>query len=865
MIKGEANQIYMSFDKGVTYIDISNFVKWDTVEITTRAFNDSYKLAQSQANFTLIYEPDLYSAIRACTHDLYIHIRHSISDRVFDATLGFTTLGSKSLGSYQVFPGEYSMFSGHAPSTISRSYNGIMDNTMMQVDARDFSDLLQEPCGDVLYRWTPATPYQLYNPANIPYSIIHQLVAQANVDLAYVDNSVSLLYPPNGAPVDTIFAVTPPNEDSTVLDVLDVLFHEYGYALSCNEYGKFTIIPWIRSPSEPIAHAFNDMDMMETKEDASPREYNGVKLKYYPLAEGVMTNGSKAIQLFKDSELPYGSDSAFLGYVIYPGFTYPPLSNVDDPNNPGNKTVVYQEYTDSAIRYFTDKQKPADNMTVYRDNVTSDFTSMVATWDHVIDFGADADITIDGVPEFYNKKARIVLKNNGATPKDLFYLVIKGNVLYKASEREAKSADIGKNPYEYTATYIYDEAKANIYAKAMASQLASNNYVYSFMCEDRKIVGSLVTVTFDAEPLTVEGIITERKYIQSEFKWEYIVRRCNRAETSLISAPVKVPSLAYQPYTGRYRGTGLGATPIMMEGDWFLATSTFTQGMEFTKGSVYLKTNGVPPYEVVTEEKYITPAQSDLLALNAIMVANSEPPIPEAENFINNLTTNNLSVRSSKTGGGSVEMLKESAIGLKVTSDGTTNVLRAYTEDSGSFGKGDVVIGALSGPDDVSNQGTMWDESAKKFRIKGQMDFVTYPPISAGETTLLYRLPVISSWNIVDEDMKALFTIQSPYTGSFRVKVAITQAGFPGIDIHVVTWFPQGGISTVQLFNNVMGTTNVVYDVQVYPNSTTFFYVKADSNPFESNPTKVRYSDLRVYIQEVMHNIPVLLPVAHCW
>jgi hypothetical protein len=142
--------------------------------------------------------------------------------------------------------------------------------------------------------------------------------------------------------------------------------------------------------------------------------------------------------------------------------------------------------------------------------------------------------------------------------------------------------------------------------------------------------------------------------------------------------------------------------------------------MVFTKGSVYLKTNGVPAFEVVTEQKYIAPAQSDILALNAVMVANEEPPIPEAENFINNLTTNNLSVRSSKTGGGSVEMLKESAIGLKVTSDGTTNVFRAYTGASGVFRKGDVVLGNIDNKD-VGGIGTgiIWDDFSKTLRIRG--------------------------------------------------------------------------------------------------------------------------------------------------
>jgi hypothetical protein len=158
----------------------------------------------------------------------------------------------------------------------------------------------------------------------------------------------------------------------------------------------------------------------------------------------------------------------------------------------------------------------------------------------------------------------------------------------------------------------------------------------------------------------------------------------------------------------------------MQDGDWFLYGGETTA--EYTKGKLYIQLNGVVVED--TDPTHIAAAMADLLAMSGTGVY-----IPSAQNFIDNLTTNNLSVRSSTAGGGIVEMLREAEVGLKISSEqenGTgkpgTEVLRAYTDNSDNFNTGDVVIGKYKGsPYFDSNSGMYWDDRNNAIQITGRL------------------------------------------------------------------------------------------------------------------------------------------------
>ena len=132
--------------------------------------------------------------------------------------------------------------------------------------------------------------------------------------------------------------------------------------------------------------------------------------------------------------VPYGDDGTFEGYPIPPTYLYPPKANVIDEST-GVNQLVYQEYTDEAIEYFTNKAIKEQLDYNYK-NFSSDFSGIVATENHVIENKFDIGISLD-VSEFGNKKARLLYKNNNTTEyKSIYYNNIYADVWYKTSERE---------------------------------------------------------------------------------------------------------------------------------------------------------------------------------------------------------------------------------------------------------------------------------------------------------------------------------------------------------------------------------------------------------------------------------------------
>lgn len=127
-----------------------------------------------------------------------------------------------------------------------------------------------------------------------------------------------------------------------------------------------------------------------------------------------------------------------------------------------------------------------------------------------------------------------------------------------------------------------------------------------------------------------------------------------------------------------------------------------------------------------TDPMHTTAALKDALNLSQ-----TEADVPLATEYIGALEGNNLSIRSYKTGGGFVEMLKQAAIGMRVN-DGTNNVVRAYVDDDSPFGRGDFVIGNLTST--TAGSGMIWDQSAGLLRILGNAEFMG--KVNTGTNTL---------------------------------------------------------------------------------------------------------------------------------
>jgi hypothetical protein len=515
-----------------------------------RSMSNQYMCAQSEATISLAYNADVYNLIKDSENDILVVIQREQA-----ATLGFSTLGSTRLN------GGKRLFSGHAPLSFNRKYNGIMDNTIITLNATDSADLLDVPCGDVVYRNDGPTTYYLSNPYDKAHSIIHLLAGIAG----FPQDRISDVYIPIVHP-----CIAPTDEEQTVYAVLDSVLHEYGYVLHFDEYDDIHPIKWIYTDTDTASCTFSDTDrnVYDTfAEQRNVRDYLGLELTYYPI--GTKTN----VLVYRDSELPYASDGSFLGYAIPTHTYYPPATNVIDETT-GNPQLVYQEYTDNGINYLTNKAV-VNNLDINRNAVSSDYSSMIATFNHNVVYRANSGITVDH-SETGNKKARIRFYNSNATSADLDYLNIYASVIYKASKRISKSYT-GVAPRKlakYEAMFICEDSVAKTYTERRAAQYARATSVYTLSSDRECAVGALVKIVLN-DGTDVFGLILDKTTNIVEDRFDYTIIKYDVADYVLTSQAVNsisTPANMNPVYIARYLGKSATVPAGINEGDWFMPT-----------------------------------------------------------------------------------------------------------------------------------------------------------------------------------------------------------------------------------------------------------------------------------------------------
>jgi hypothetical protein len=454
--------VYINFQEGLGFEDITHFVRDTSFSFTQRAFNDTYKYAQNEYSFELIYDATLWGRLRTATQSPLIRVLEN-----HGAPNLLTEAGDKFLlenGDYVTIEEDEidAYFYGHLSTDSSYDYNGITDNSILTLTATDELDLLDIPCGDVLY-----ANHAVLDPANPTNSLVHKLVGIAGWNAGRVSSSITI--------PTVIQRFAPESEDATILDTLNTLLFEYGYTLNMDASGVLVPVKWMYDSSETPTVVFDDtniIDKVTVNEDIYG--YDGVETTYYELklAEKVL--------LYRDDNCGYEDDGTFEGYNIIAGYTYPPETNVIDETT-GAPTVVYQEYDETGIKYRTNKAIE-QNLDYYYKAFKSNFTAIVATENQFVDNRYDTGITLP-IVEFYNKKCRLVYYNPTAdSGLKLFYNNVYGDVWYKSTERKA-IVDIVDSPtdkFEYTMEFVYDKTNADRFATLwrLSTVLRKHNSVF---------------------------------------------------------------------------------------------------------------------------------------------------------------------------------------------------------------------------------------------------------------------------------------------------------------------------------------------------------------------------------------------------
>ncbi len=435
-------------DLGTGWQEVTHLVRWDDFSYTFRGFSTDYKNAENEASFTLNYDETLYGDLVA--ENKYVGVK--ITD-----------------------DSDVSLFLGEAQSPLSRSYTGELVESQLQFNARDYSRRLQKPVGDLtLFN------AKICDPNDTANSIVHQLMVKAGFTTGDVDSSVT---------IPTVITAFSPTEESEILSLMSTLLYEYGYAVDWDTNGQLSPIQW-RINSAPII-AVGDEDIRTPVQISSSGvvDYTGVKVTYYEVGNRPNT------RVFTDSDLPFSDDGTFAGYSIAAGTKYPVATNAIDTVT-GQPQVVYQEYSDAGITYFTNKTQTDPNLKDFnRAAFPSDFSDIIATSDWDVDWHGPG-LTLE-THEEYSKKARYVWKNNTGAPLSLFWFTIDATVYYKTAARTitAGSTVDERTTEKYEASFLYTSAAAEAHAKFMAARYAFGDIEYKFSAEDYWAVGTPLTIT----------------------------------------------------------------------------------------------------------------------------------------------------------------------------------------------------------------------------------------------------------------------------------------------------------------------------------------------------------------------------------
>jgi hypothetical protein len=476
-------QVYLDYQTGAGWEEITQYVR-DNYSVTHRASSDEYHYAVNVANFTVKYNADIFSKIRAA------HAAHT------NVLVKFTRI----LNSV-----ETTFFYGYYDTNTTITYDGLDYMQTIAIEAQDFTDYLDVEVGD------PGIAYEDFSIMNATASgtsIVHHLFSKVGLSHDLIDSSVVLS--------DTIGAFTSESEDDTVLNLLDTLLHEHGYVANWNTEGKFSPVRWIPASGTVSSFIFTDLNIVgEIEESQEASNVEGAQVIWYGLDEKTNTR-------IYTEDLPFDSDGDFEGYAVLTEVYFPPVANVVDETT-GDLQVVYQEYDDTGIQYKTSRYVQ-ENYALDFSLEHADFSEILITRDHTIEDHYDAGLTRD-TTTFYNKKARIRYYNPNLTSRWLYYMNINATVIYKRSQQKCTVENVANTGklLKYESSYIFERAVADNLCKALANNVNQGTNKWTFKSEEEVDEGSFVSIVLN-NGSTAYGFILERTYDGLYGAFSYVVR-----------------------------------------------------------------------------------------------------------------------------------------------------------------------------------------------------------------------------------------------------------------------------------------------------------------------------------------------------
>lgn len=439
-------------------LDVSHLLRANSFHESITLCTDEMKSVVNTCSFSLTFDRELYLKIQ--------REREKIGITVTD-----------------VYSWE-KVFTGYLDPVLSTSIFSQDDMDDLLFEAVDTSiDLDVLIPVDLAYPDTVSgDAYKLYDPADLPNSLLYHLLVLAGWSERIDAEAPSL--------EQEVLNVTVMAEEMTWRELLDTLLYEHLHILDTTPDGRITWRPWAMSQVVSTGSVVDD-DLMSNPPLRPERRYipeDGVCVIY------AKTSILENVRLWEGS-LPIGdSDGEYPGYPGEPiaaGDYWPEDSDVQD---------VWMDYSKEwlDIPYLAGSSRLKNND-----------LSLVATSGHQIKDLKDPGVTVD-LSEFNSKRARLRYRNTSAEIQELYYSRIYGNALVRTEVLRNTLPITAKMPIEYVTRFIFSSASANALTNALWGLNLYGGMAYSFSTAKLFTPGDIVTLSHAGLDLHTTVLIAAR-------------------------------------------------------------------------------------------------------------------------------------------------------------------------------------------------------------------------------------------------------------------------------------------------------------------------------------------------------------------
>lgn len=279
------------------------------------------------------------------------------------------------------------------------------------------------------------------NSASPDNSLLHKLFTLYNIPHSFIKTMEIK---------KVVKCVTGTKDQGNARQLLDTLLHDNEYFITQEPGGLFSIDKWVSDDSIPeVIFDENDIKDSDFLIEEMDIDNKGVICKWADLS-------TKEDALLYRESVSYDNEGNREGVLLGPGEHYPLTGHLED---------VYQNFR---AKWLDDPYLSSETVLQNKD------ISLMATWNHRINFDADEGIVLVS-EEHENLRSKTLFKNNTNEIKKLYFFDIHGTALFRNHIRETKSEKAKGYNKPYVTTYVFDKDTSEKLTAAKRNKIKHSN------------------------------------------------------------------------------------------------------------------------------------------------------------------------------------------------------------------------------------------------------------------------------------------------------------------------------------------------------------------------------------------------------